>query len=80
MDDGIWPHQVKVVEGPGYVEAGGGDLLLCQVCFSEDSSQTGGHQLCQDNELTKKGGSNELEEIGMTDAGCHNHFSDEEIT
>ena len=61
MDDGIWFHQVEVVEGPGHIETDGDDLLLWEVSLSENSSQTGGHQLCQDNELTKKGGSDELE-------------------
>ena len=42
------------------------------------SSYSGWHELSEEDQLSPKSGSNELEEVGVTYLGCHVNFTDEQ--
>ena len=69
MDDWVWLPLVEVVEPTGYINGNGLDLLIRQRVSRELCSQTGGHELSDDDgRMSLGGGSNEKEEVGMTES------------
>ena len=78
MNEGVWPHQVEVVEGSGHVQTYPSGLVVSHWLFLQLPPQTGGHQLCQDHHLSFQGGSNELQQVGVTYSGGHIHLSFEQ--
>ena len=69
MDDWVWLPPVEVVESTCYIVGNGLDLSIGQRVLKELFLQAYGHELSDDDRrMSLGGGSNEKEEVGMTES------------